>query len=513
MDYLVGIDLGSTNLKAIVYDATGRVAARASRPTQRFNPDPERPQWAIWKPEQIWGGVAESLREAVSQLDDPTQIRGVAVTGMGMDGVPLDEQGRWLYPFISWHCPRTEPQHKWWLEHVGAERQFAVGGNQIWVFNTVLRILWMMENEPQILARTHKWVLIEDFVNFMLCGALATDYSMASTTLLFDQRRQAWSDELVATSGIRRDLLCDPHPSGTVLGQVHAAAADATGLPAGTPVVLGGHDYLCGALPTGAFRPGVVCDVTGTWEMVVAAIPEPVLTPAVREMGILVDSHVARGMWAVMGATVAAEQLEWFRREYGQPERLRAEQEGGVDWDYLMQAAADSPPGAHGCLFLPHMSGSHCPVVDHRSLGAFAGLRNITTKGDMLRAIIEGLDYQFLQVVRGLERGLGVQPETIVAIGGAIHNHFWMQNKADVVGKPIEVPEIEEAVVLGAALLAGIGVGVYRDVADAYAQVHRPGRVYEPDLALNARYRDWFTAFESLYPALKATHAGLREPS
>lgn len=507
MDYLVGIDLGSTNLKAIVYDATGRVVARASRPTQRFNPDPERPQWAIWKPEQIWGGVAESLREATGQLDDPSRIRGVAVTGMGMDGVPLDAVGRWLYPFISWHCPRTEPQYKWWLEHVGAEKQFAVGGNQLWVFNTVLRILWMMENEPAILARTHKWVLIEDFVNFMLCGALATDYSMASTTLLFDQRRQAWSDELISISGVRRDLLCDPQPSGTVLGQVHAAAAEATGLPAGTPVVLGGHDYLCGALPTGAFRPGVVCDVTGTWEMVVAAIPEPVLTPAVREMGILVDSHVARGMWAAMGATVAAEQLEWFRREYGQPEKVRAEQEGGVDWDYLMQAAAASPPGAHGCLFLPHMSGSHCPVVDHRSLGAFAGLRNITTKGDMLRAIIEGLDYQFLQVVHGLEHGLGVQPETIAAIGGAINNVFWMQNKADVVGKPIEVPEIEEAVVLGAAILAGIGVGVYRDVADAYAHVHRPGRVYEPDAARNAAYREWFTTFESLYPALKEAHA------
>ena len=507
MDYLVGIDLGSTNLKAIVYDATGRVVARASRATQRFNPDPDRPQWAIWKPEQIWGGVAESLREAIGQLDDPSRIRGVAVTGMGMDGVPLDAEGHWLYPFISWHCPRTEPQYKWWLEHVGAEKQFAVGGNQLWVFNTVLRILWMMQNEPQILARTHKWVLIEDFVNFMLCGALATDYSMASTTLLFDQRRQAWSEELISVSGVRRDLLCDPHPSGTVLGQVHAAASQATGLPAGTPVVLGGHDYLCGALPTGAFRPGVVCDVTGTWEMVVAAIPEPVLTPAVREMGILVDSHVARGMWAAMGATVAAEQLEWFRREYGQPEKLRAEQQGGVDWDYLMQAAAAAPPGAHGCLFLPHMSGSHCPVVDHRSLGAFVGLRNITTKGDMLRAIIEGLDYQFLQVVRGLDRGLGVQPETIVAIGGAINNEFWMQNKADVVGKPIEVPEIEEAVVLGAAILAGIGVGVYRDVADAYAQVHRPGRIYEPDQALNARYREWFAGFESLYPALKATHA------
>jgi xylulokinase len=155
------------------------------------------------------------------------------------------------------------------------------------------------------------------------------------------------------------------------------------------------------------------------------------------------------------------------------------------------------------------MSGSHCPVVDHRSLGAFVGLRNITTKGDMLRAIIEGLDYQFLQVVRGLEHGLGVRPETVVAIGGAIHNQFWLQNKADVVGKPIEVPEIEEAVVLGAALLAGIGVGVYGDVQDAYAQVHRPGAVYEPDAARHAQYRDWFATFEALYPTLQAVHARL----
>ena len=509
MDYLVGIDLGSTNLKAIVYDTTGRAVARASRPTERFNPHPDHPQWAIWKPEQIWGGVAESLREVTSQLDDPASIRGVAVTGMGMDGVPLDENGRWLYPFISWHCPRTEPQQQRWLEQVGADRQFSVGGSQIWVFNTAFRILWMAENEPEILARTHKWVLIEDFVNYMLCGTLSTDYSMASTTLLFDQRERVWSEEFLDVSGIRRDLLCDPLPSGTVLGGVHAAGAEATGLPAGTPVVLGGHDYLCGALPTGAFRPGVVCDVTGTWEMVVAALPEPVLTPAVREMGILVDSHVARGMWAAMGATVAAEQLEWFRREYGQSERMQAEQEGGEDWDYLMAAAEAAPPGANGCLFLPHMSGSHCPVVDHRSLGAFVGLRNITTKGEMLRAIIEGLDYQFLQVVLGLEQGLGVQPETIVAIGGAVNNRFWMQNKADVVGKPIEVPEIEEAVVLGAAILAGIGVGVYADEQEAYDRVHRTGHVYEPDRERYLQYREWFQTFDDLYPTLKDLNARL----
>jgi xylulokinase len=510
MDYLVGIDLGSTSLKAVVYDLAGNAVARASRPTEGFHPDADHPDWAIWKPERIWGGVAESLQAAISQIGDPRQIRGVAVTGMGMDGLPIDDAGNFLYPLISWHCPRTEPQYRWWLEHIGPERQFAIGGNQLWVFNTALRLLWMQEHEPDILARTHKWLLIEDFVNFMLCGRCATDYSMASTTLLFDQRRQTWSEELLSASGIDRRLLCDPLPSGTVLGEVHAAAAAATGLPAGTPVVLGGHDYCCGALPAGAFRPGVVLDVIGTWEMVVAALPAPVLEPAVREMGILVDSHVARGAWTAMGAAVAADMLEWFRREYGTSEKQRAEREGGVDWDYLMQAAAAAPPGANGAMFLPHLSGSHCPVVDHRSLGAFVGLRNIVTKGDMLRAIIEGLDYQFLQIVRGFESGVGVKPEQIVAIGGAINNAFWMQNKADVLGRPIEVPQLDEAVPLGAAILAGIGVGLYRDERDAFDRVYKPGRTYEPDATLAARYAEWFQTFEQVYPALRDLNGKLR---
>jgi xylulokinase len=174
-----------------------------------------------------------------------------------------------------------------------------------------------------------------------------------------------------------------------------------------------------------------------------------------------------------------------------------------------MQLAEASPPGAQGCLFLPHMSGSHCPIVDHRSLGAFVGLRNISTKGDMLRAIIEGLDYQFLQILQGLDRGLGIKTDRVVAIGGAVNNRFWMQNKADVVGLAIEVPEIDEAVVLGAAILAGIGVGIYRDETEAYQQVYRAGQVYEPDASRHAEYQDRFATFVQLYEALRQIHGQL----
>ncbi|MFA6565071.1 MAG: FGGY family carbohydrate kinase [Verrucomicrobiia bacterium] len=509
MSYLVGIDLGSTSLKAVIYDLAGRAVAKASRPTQVFNPDPAHPDWAIWKPEQIWGGTAEALREAVSRLDDPKKIRAIAVTGMGMDGVPMDKEGRWLYPFISWHCPRTAPQHAWWLEHVGAEKQFAISGNQLWAINSALRILWMRENEPAVLDKTDKWLLIEDFVNFMLCGVRATDYSMASNTLLFDQRTRRYSDELLRLSGVERRWLCDPLPSGTPLGEVHAQAAEATGLPVGTPVILGGHDFLCGMLPVGAFKPGVVLDVMGTWDIVTVAISEPVLTPAVQRMGWWIDSHVARGMYAAMGTAVAADMLEWFRREYGQPEKAQAAASGGKDWDYLMAAAEASPPGARGVMFLPHMSGCTIPVPDPKSKGAFIGLRNVATKGDMLRAIIEALNFQFLEIMAGLETAVGVAPQKLVAGGGGTSNPFWMQNRADVAGRAIEAPAVEETTPLGAAILAGIGVGLYKNEEDAFRQVYRPGRVYEPDLKLSAFYAERFEVFRKIYPALKEISAAL----
>jgi xylulokinase len=155
-------------------------------------------------------------------------------------------------------------------------------------------------------------------------------------------------------------------------------------------------------------------------------------------------------------------------------------------------------------MFLPHMSGAGCPVVDPRSMGTFVGLNNFSTHHDMLRAIIEGLDYQFLDIVNSMEAGLGVNPEKIVAVGGAVHNKFWMQNKADVVGRPIEVPDIAEATALGAAILAGIGVGLYRNEQDAFDHVYKPGVTFEPDPKLAALYADGFRIYRQLYPALKS---------
>ena len=502
MDYLMGVDLGSTSLKAVVYDLDGAVVASGSRTTERFHPDPSHPDWTVWDPKQIYGGTAAAIRDAVAGLDDPRQVKALAVTGMGMDGVPMDDSGRWLYPFISWHDPRTAPQFEWWQKNIGAEKVFSIGGNPLWPINSALRILWMAENEPDVLARTDKWLLIEDFMNFMLTGRVATDYSMASCTLLFDQRELNWSDELIELSGIDRRLLPEVYPSTTPLGEVTPQAAKDTGLAEGTPVILGGHDHLCGALPVGAFRPGTVLDVTGTWESVLAATDRPVLNQKLRESGMTVQAHVARGMHATWGGSVAGEMLEWFRKEFGIRIDKQSDKPEAQDWEHLMAEASASPPGARRVMFLPHMSAANCPVVDQRSLGAFVGLSNLAGRGDILRAMIEGLDYQFLDIVTAMEAGLETTLDKFVAIGGAIRNEFWMQNKADVTGRPIEVPDVEEATPLGAAILAGIGIGLYRDEEDACRRVYRPGKTYTPNEKLARHYAEGFDIYKSLYPAL-----------
>ena len=500
--YLVGVDLGSTTLKAVIYDTRGNVIASGCRPTERFHPDPSHPEWTVWQPEQIWGGSAAALKEAIAGIDDPHKIRAVTVTGMGMDGLPVDAQGNWLYPMISWHCPRTQPQFEWWVNNIGAEKTFSLGGNTLWRFSTALRLLWMTEHEPEILKRTHKWLLIEDFVNFMLCSVYATDYTMASCTLLFDQRKLSWSDEMLGLSGIDRRLLSDAYPSGTVLGEVTPAAAAATGLAVGTPVVLGGHDYLCGALPVGAIKPGVILDVSGTWEIVLASIPRPVLTPAAQRTGVTVEAHVARDLYAIWGGAVSSDMLEWYRKEYGFEARQEAEKCGGVDWEFLMADAAQSPVGARGVMFLPHMSGAGCPVVDSRSLGGFVGLSNFATKGDMLRAMMEGLNYQFLDIVKTMQNDLNVPFDKLVVVGGAVRNKFWMQNKADMVGQTIEVSAVEDATPLGAAMLGGIGVGLYRDEVDAFEHVWKQGTTFEPDPQVTARYAELFPIYKQIYAAL-----------
>lgn len=503
MDALMGIDLGSTSIKAVIYDTKGAFISSGSTPTETANLDSSHPEWVFWDPDVIWNSVCRAVKEALNRSSRDVDIAAVSVTGWGMDGIPLDDGGAPLYPFISWHCSRTEPQRQRFADTIGLEKLFSITGTQTMVIHTAYRMMWLQENKPGILDKAAVWLPIEDYINYKLCGVWGTDYSMASCTALFDQKKRAWSEELISAAGIPGRIFPEVRDSGTQIGTVTQKAAGESGLGQGTPVVLGGHDYHCGGLAVGAFDPGVVMDITGTWEILFSASETANLGPSVYRSGLVLESHVAKNRYNYAAYALSAGMLEWFKDEFALQECMEAEESGESVWKELMTKASAVPPGSRGVFFLPHFSGAVTPNVDPKSLGAFIGLSEQAERSVCARAVIEGLDYQFRELLDSFEAALGQDIKKVITVGGTTRNEFWMQNKADVSGKIIEVPEIEEATPLGAAILAGIGAGIFRDEKDGFNKTYKPGKIYTPEPDLSGRYDKYYSLYQKIYPSLK----------
>ncbi|NLW71777.1 MAG: hypothetical protein GXY37_02665 [Chloroflexi bacterium] len=503
MDYLLGIDVGSTSMKALLFDLDGNLVSSGSYPTESVAQDPKFPNWQVYYPEHIWDGISDAIKQAVSQINQNDRIIAAAVTGLGADAVPLNGKGEPVYPFINWLCTRTNAQYERWMENVGLDKTFSITGWQPFVWSTVFRFQWLQENEPELYRQVEQWLIIEDYVNYKLTGKYSTDFTDASPTLLFDQSSLTWSDELLNLSGIEKDLLPTPQPCGRFIGEVTREAAERTGLPQGTPIFQGGHDYLVGTVAAGAISPGMFLDVTGTWELVITPTTTPHWDAKVRELGLTVESHAAPGMYCMWAGGTAASMLEWYKDQMGEDAQIKAQDSRRNVWSILMEEASKSSPGANGVMFLPHFNGAASPILDPRSLGAFIGLNDTTKKADLIRAVIEGLDFAFLDMLKAVELGSGLKADTITAIGGGTRNEFWMQNKADVSGRPVATLKIEDATALGAAILAGVGVGVYRTLEEAVKRVIKPGKTFYPDLNLTQKYGDLFELYQDLYPALQ----------
>ncbi|MCF0145029.1 MAG: hypothetical protein HUJ73_00430 [Eubacterium sp.] len=506
MAYLMGIDLGSTSIKAIVYDELGNAVSSGSRPTPLTYDNKSQPTWCVWEPQQIWNSVTAAVREAVSAVENAEDIKALAVTGFGMDGLPIGNDGAPLYPMISWHCPRTIPQFEEFSQRMGTEYLFKRTGKTPQAIDSIYRMIWMKENRPDVLEKTDKWLLIEDYVNFRLCGERATDYSMATTTSVFDQRTHSWFDDLIEKAGIPRSIFPEAYRSGRILGNVLPETAEETGLSPKTKVVLGGHDYICAALATGAIDPSTLLDITGTWEMLVLSTDSTEITDDLYRSGYYLEGHVAPDRCCYVGSTISGDMTEWMRKQLCGEERIIADSQGKNIWSLISDACEKSSAGSSGCMFLPHFSGACAPHFDPNSMGAFVGLHNPVTKQDMIRSVFEGLDYQFRLMMDTFNKYKLGNPQRIVTTGGAVNNSFWVQNKADVTGCRLEVPEIDEATPLGAAMTAGIGAGIYKDEYEAVNAVRRNVKVYEPNEEAHKLYDE---CYNDVYVKLQDALSGV----
>jgi len=492
--YLVGIDIGTTNTKTVIFDVeTGHICAVGSSRTITRHPVPE---WSEFDAEDVWGTVLQSIQAAVQQCSRPEHICAISVASMGESAFPVDADGNILHAAIAWYDQRTVAEAQWWENIAGRERIFTITGHIPRPTFGVNKLFWLRNHLPQVFERIYHWLSIEDFVLWKLSGNFATDYSIASRTMLFDQHTLVWSESLLEQAGLPVSWFPPAFPSGTAIGSVSKEVAERTGLPLQAIVSTGGHDHLCGALAAGVTRPGQLLESMGTASVLLAVSNTFRPSPELLAAGFTSYANVVQHTYATLGTLdFAGGALEWIvTLLYGQGKQWSVSPE---IYGQALREAAEIPPGAHGAITIPSFLGSGTPYGQSSAHGAMLGLTPTHGRPELVRALMEGLAF-WLRDNIAMFYSLGIaslKPE-IAVIGGATQAAPLLQIKADITSCPIKVPQITEAAATGAALLAGMGANIFHSSEEAASSVLHTVQIYEPDTQAVERYN---TIYEHTY--------------
>jgi len=494
---LIGLDIGTTGCKAIVFDPTGRILSQASREYSILTP---QANWAEQDAERVWTLAWESLKEAVA-TNGGEAPRALALSVQGEAVIPVDAEGRALRHAILGMDTRTVDENRWLVEQFGAETLFARTGMPVHTINTLPKLLWLQRHEPRIWGQARQFLLYEDFFLRRLGGEAIISHCLASRTQMYDLVAGSWASDILETCGIDPTRLAALPVFGIEeIGSLRKDLADELGLKGEVLLASGGHDQACAALGSGVIRDGLAMVSTGTAEVVEVAMRTPVLSDKLREGGISVYRHVVPGLYVAMTLNHSGGLLlRWFRDAFCQAELAEARQTGRDAYDLML---AGSPQGPTDLMVLPHFAGSGTPTLDTASRGAILGLSFATDRPTVGKAILEGLTFE-LRINLDLLRDSGVTVNELLAVGGGARSPLWLQMKADICDVPLRVPRVTEAACLGAALLAGAACGVYRDLdAAVRSAVHLDLRI-TPDPQSRAAYADRFQTYRRLYPTLK----------
>ncbi|MGE5602250.1 MAG: xylulokinase [Nitrososphaerales archaeon] len=494
--HLLGIDAGTTGLKAVLADADGTLLAQASREYATRFP---QANWAEQDPEQWWAACCEVAPQVLATAGvSGKDIAAIGVSGQGVGVVPVDADGAVLRPAIIWMDRRSDEQCRALRERVGEKEITRVNGGRIDAFYLAPKWLWVTEHEPEVYRGTAAVLQANGYITFRLTGVRCMDLASGPLTLFFDSARLAYSEHLAGPMGIDLEKMPPLVEGHQVIGQVTREAARATGLAEGTPVVGGAVDGTAAAVEGGLLADGDAVEMTGQSTVMLICASRPYLE---RELFGLV--HGVPGKYlAVGGSTAAGGSLRWWRDTLADVERERGQQMRCDPFQLLTELAAGSPPGANRLVFLPYMFGERSPIWDSDARGVFFGLSLSTTKADMVRAILEGAAYGLRHNVEAAGRA-GFAVSSLGCVGGGARSDLWNQIKADVLGRPVRRLRAGTGAPMGDIMMAGVGVGVYRDFAEAMAAVVEVQREYLPNPANRLIYDDLYGVYLRLYPALR----------
>ena len=484
---LLGMDVGTGGTRAVLVDHHGRVAASAAVEHAPFRSP--HPGWAEQDPEDWWRAAQVAIREVLAEAGSPP-IEGVGLTGQMHGAVMLDAEGEVLRPSLIWCDQRTDEECDWLHAKIGRERLIELTANPALPNFTLTKLLWVRKHEPEVFARIAHVLCPKDYVRYRLTGTYAMDVQEASGTLLLDVAHRRWSSEVARIAGIPQSWLPELFESQEVCATISEGGAGDTGLKAGTPVVAGAGDQGAGAVGMGILAPGSVSATIGTSGVVFAATAAPTRDPLGR---LHTFCHAVPGRWHVMGVTQAAGlSLRWLRDTIAPDE----------DYGTLTAGAAEVPAGSDGLLWTPYLLGERTPHLDSTARAAFVGLTAGHTQAHLVRAVLEGVAYS-LKDTFTLFAELGIPVKGVRLGGGGARGLLWREIQAAVYSYTADVLVAEEGGAFGAALLAGVGAGVWPDLEAACGQAIEVAQRIEPDAKAVQRYSKGYEAYRKVYPALK----------
>ncbi len=501
MTYWLGIDVGTGGSRALLVDAAGEVVAGVTEAHEDIQM--ERPLWAEQRPQDWWRATRTAVREALAKAS----ATGADVAGVGFSGqmhglVLLDEADEVIRPALIWCDQRSQDQVDWINGKAGKGFVVEQTANPVLTGFTAPKLLWVRDHDPASYERARKMLLPKDYVRFMLTGEHIGDVSDASGTALYDVVNRKWAAPLAEKIGVDAALLPPVYESAQVAGKVSAAAAEQTGLAAGTPVVTGAGDQAASAVGNGIVEAGLVSCTIGTSGVVFAHMDAVAYDPEGR---VHTFCHAVPGKWHVMGVTQGAGlSLQWFRNNLGGDAVERAARDGGDAYDLLLAEAAQAPPGSEGLYWLPYLMGERTPHLDAAARGGWVGLTAKHTRAHLIRSLVEGVTYSLKDCLDIIE-SLGSQVESVRASGGGARNAFWRNILAGAFAKPIATLQTQEGSAYGAALLAMVGAGQFATVEEACKATIRESERIAPEHGLVEALAAGHAVFRELYPALEPT--------
>lgn len=494
-DLLMGIDVGTQSTRAALIDLEGKVVASVSTAQELQTP---RPGWAEQDPQDWWISTVDNIRNVLDSTDAAAErIIGIGVSGQMHGTIPIDAQGELLSHGVQLWCDKRSANmvEDYKIRPEAAEAYRIAGSPPVanWLG---FKIRWVKDFEPEVYARTWKFILPKDYINYKLTGCIATDYSEASGSFLMDAHSKEWSPELAVQVGIDLEKLPDLRPAYDVLGTVTQEASSLTGLAAGTPVVVGAGDMLCMLLAAGITRPGRASDVTGTSSILSIFTKEPVFDSRLMNLHHVLPGWIPFGIIDSGGLA-----LKWFKDSFCKSEQVEAKELGRDVYDLLNDLAAEIDPGAEGLMFFPYLMGERTLGTPY-ARGVFFGLTPRVSKGTMIRAIMEGITLELRRTVEIVESA-GHKVDIIYHSGGGAYSDLWSQIKADIYKKKVATFETSEGGILGSAILAGVGAGLYSDPAAGIEHCLRVEKEFRPRLEWSNRYDEMFKIFKDVHDQLQ----------